>query len=352
MRPINRYLLDNNIRISHNPCISPDFCLDWPALAARLTAASVKERPNSPVRDGSRALDAPRRRDDMRLRVEAGAARKGCGSCRARRWRDAGRWLRRIPCHVGKPASAEERRAGARSRLDDLSDGRRQTRAQHAGNRRALHHTALARGRVGDARAQSRRDRQSEQHSARAGLRRRRHARRPARYGAVSVHRHERARRASGPKRRGHEPRLRAVEAQDRISPAAHCVELQRRSSADWRQVRRAGRCVGARLRARQLHHVRLVARARADAPAGRRGVLGEGARAVRSDRPRSIARGIRRPHPRRHGIFEAARLRVAGARKDEAPRREVPCRARKSLHDRGRDGATSASCPSTSCPG
>ena len=47
MRGINRFLLDNNIRISTNPCISPDFCLDWPALRARLNDGAVKERPNS-----------------------------------------------------------------------------------------------------------------------------------------------------------------------------------------------------------------------------------------------------------------------------------------------------------------
>jgi hypothetical protein len=47
MRPINKFLLDNNIRISTNPCISPDFCLDWHALRSKLTEPSVKERPNS-----------------------------------------------------------------------------------------------------------------------------------------------------------------------------------------------------------------------------------------------------------------------------------------------------------------
>ena len=47
MRPINTFLLNNNIRISNNPCISPDFCLDWHALRSKLTDASVKERPNS-----------------------------------------------------------------------------------------------------------------------------------------------------------------------------------------------------------------------------------------------------------------------------------------------------------------
>ena len=47
MRPINRFLLDNNIRISHNPCISPDFCLNWPALRKKLSEPSVRARPNT-----------------------------------------------------------------------------------------------------------------------------------------------------------------------------------------------------------------------------------------------------------------------------------------------------------------
>ncbi len=36
MSAINRFLLENNLRISANPCVSPDFCLDWPSLRARL----------------------------------------------------------------------------------------------------------------------------------------------------------------------------------------------------------------------------------------------------------------------------------------------------------------------------
>ena len=36
MRSINTFLTTNRIRIAHNPCISPDFCLDWPALSAAL----------------------------------------------------------------------------------------------------------------------------------------------------------------------------------------------------------------------------------------------------------------------------------------------------------------------------
>jgi hypothetical protein len=39
MTPINSFLVKNGLRIADNPCISPDFCLDWPGLRARLLAA-------------------------------------------------------------------------------------------------------------------------------------------------------------------------------------------------------------------------------------------------------------------------------------------------------------------------
>ncbi len=38
MKPINQFLLQHNLRIAQNPCISPDFCLDWPKLGAKLVA--------------------------------------------------------------------------------------------------------------------------------------------------------------------------------------------------------------------------------------------------------------------------------------------------------------------------
>ncbi len=36
MRPINAFLAGHGLSIATNPCISPDSCLDWPALAGRL----------------------------------------------------------------------------------------------------------------------------------------------------------------------------------------------------------------------------------------------------------------------------------------------------------------------------
>ena len=41
MTPVNRFLLQHNLRIAQNPCVSPDFCLDWQALAAALRAGGA-----------------------------------------------------------------------------------------------------------------------------------------------------------------------------------------------------------------------------------------------------------------------------------------------------------------------
>ncbi len=42
--PINRFLLHHDLRIAENPCVSPDFCLDWPAFAAALQAGDTRAR--------------------------------------------------------------------------------------------------------------------------------------------------------------------------------------------------------------------------------------------------------------------------------------------------------------------
>lgn len=43
MSAINAFLLKHNLRIAQNPCVSPDFCLDWPALQADLKAGKACE---------------------------------------------------------------------------------------------------------------------------------------------------------------------------------------------------------------------------------------------------------------------------------------------------------------------
>ena len=47
MSLINAFLLQNNLRIAQNPCISRDFCLDWPALLEDLRAGRGQEYPKS-----------------------------------------------------------------------------------------------------------------------------------------------------------------------------------------------------------------------------------------------------------------------------------------------------------------
>jgi len=42
---LNAFLLENRLRIAGNPCVSPDFCLDWPAL--RSAYAAGKTRPHA-----------------------------------------------------------------------------------------------------------------------------------------------------------------------------------------------------------------------------------------------------------------------------------------------------------------
>ncbi len=47
MSAINAFLLSNDLRIATNPCVSPDFCLDWPELLTDLRAGNVREYPKS-----------------------------------------------------------------------------------------------------------------------------------------------------------------------------------------------------------------------------------------------------------------------------------------------------------------
>jgi tagaturonate epimerase len=41
MTAINEFLLRNNLRLAHNPCVSPDFCLDWPNLGEKLSRGAT-----------------------------------------------------------------------------------------------------------------------------------------------------------------------------------------------------------------------------------------------------------------------------------------------------------------------
>jgi hypothetical protein len=41
MSAINRFLLEHNLRIATNPCVSPDFCLDWTSLREQLRSGAL-----------------------------------------------------------------------------------------------------------------------------------------------------------------------------------------------------------------------------------------------------------------------------------------------------------------------
>lgn len=43
MKPINTFLLERGLRLVDNPCVSPDFCLDWAGMQAAIRAGEVKE---------------------------------------------------------------------------------------------------------------------------------------------------------------------------------------------------------------------------------------------------------------------------------------------------------------------
>ncbi len=47
MSAINDFLLKHNLRIAHNPCVSPDFCLDWDEMRRSISAGEVFEYPKS-----------------------------------------------------------------------------------------------------------------------------------------------------------------------------------------------------------------------------------------------------------------------------------------------------------------
>jgi len=79
MRPINRFLLENGLPIARNPCVSPDFCLDWPALRDRLAREAspglvLHPKSRFETREGSWSLLEEPRSGDCAWRLEAGGA--------------------------------------------------------------------------------------------------------------------------------------------------------------------------------------------------------------------------------------------------------------------------------------
>jgi hypothetical protein len=69
MKRINQFLLDHQIRIAENPCISPDFCLDWSGLQSEIERDGVTEFENS------------------RIDTQAGAVSLVCGAMGDHAWK-------------------------------------------------------------------------------------------------------------------------------------------------------------------------------------------------------------------------------------------------------------------------
>jgi hypothetical protein len=83
MRPINRFLIRHGLRINANPCISPDCCLDWPALAARIAASpgelTVHAKSHFETAEGTWALVEDAANGDCAWRLAARAAGDSSG---------------------------------------------------------------------------------------------------------------------------------------------------------------------------------------------------------------------------------------------------------------------------------
>ena len=47
LSPINQFLTSHNLLISYNPCISPDFCLNWEKLKSSIEAERFKHHAKS-----------------------------------------------------------------------------------------------------------------------------------------------------------------------------------------------------------------------------------------------------------------------------------------------------------------
>jgi tagaturonate epimerase-like protein len=75
MSSINAFLLKNNLRIATNPCVSPDFCLDWPGLVAKLrggAALKVYDKSRFATKAGEFALVEDPATGDCAWQLSAG----------------------------------------------------------------------------------------------------------------------------------------------------------------------------------------------------------------------------------------------------------------------------------------
>jgi hypothetical protein len=103
---INEFLLKHSLRIASNPCISPDFCLDWPALSADVKTGKVTEYAKSrfATKAGEFTL-VENAQGDCAWKLH------GAGSPLADGVAHAGATF--FPGILGQPAQAEESHPGA-----------------------------------------------------------------------------------------------------------------------------------------------------------------------------------------------------------------------------------------------
>ena len=246
MSAIDTFLLENDLRIASNPCVSADFCLDWRSLSARLAAAEGLTRyPRSRVQmaagtvelvsdaRGDHASILESQQADARALLESGVALGDGRTAFPATFANLLRLKNLVQEH--NPAAPIFPTAAAASATARSASGARFTTLHWPAVDWAM--SALGLG-VPPTRTRIPRELVYDVDAMLAGKLDTR---------AVPLHRHQRPRRPPGPERRGHEPRLRAGEAQDRLSPPRHRVELQRRPPADRRQVRRARRRARAR---------------------------------------------------------------------------------------------------------
>ena len=95
MSAINEFLVKIQLRIAQNPCVSPDFCLDWPALAARLRAGQELHAWTKSVfatAAGSWMLLEDDATGDCAWWLEPAAGRDGRGQLEDGIALEAGRW--------------------------------------------------------------------------------------------------------------------------------------------------------------------------------------------------------------------------------------------------------------------
>ena len=259
MRAINRFLLDHDLRLRTNPCVSPDFCLDWPGFLAGVRA----DRPFTLYRQSqftTAAGDWLLIENDggdhaWQLSPRQGAAEPGLEDGA----KIGGRWL--FPATFSNLLALKNliQESDPESTIFPNAAGRLGQSTLGLGARFTTLHWpatewAMAQLGVGLTANQNSIPRELVYDVDQMLAGRLDTVAFPF-IGANVPEGHQ------GQSVEGMSHGCGALQAEDGISPPPHPVELQRRPPADRRQVRRARGPPGRRIDPRQLHHLRPVAR-------------------------------------------------------------------------------------------